>query len=318
MAELGQRIDKVEGEVKLLNNEVKSVLLDIREHVLTYYQNPFSNIDSLSKRRPKRSDESIELMERLEDLEDREEERREKESPAPNQELPSSTPTSPTAPLPQENVGGMGGSMPPGGMVGGQQTPLPSYQGPAQRQAPIQEPAGGGAGYQEPPSDSMLPTSNAEHYDGIRRVAGKPTYSREREGNGYREGTPIPEQELLSSTPSPSKLDQEEQEEKIEIATIAGLAKWVRISVRKIGREKVEGVLEIYEMAGHLSPNIKEILLKLIHLSDEDGPGGKVSMNDCVTTLIQLDAILGQEQKGNTALLSMLFEEEETSSWIKP
>ena len=39
--ELNQRLDQLEDEIKILKNEIQQSLLDIREHVLTKFTNPF-------------------------------------------------------------------------------------------------------------------------------------------------------------------------------------------------------------------------------------------------------------------------------------
>ena len=43
--ELSQRVDELEAELKIIKNEVQTVLLDIRERVLSYYDNPFQVIE---------------------------------------------------------------------------------------------------------------------------------------------------------------------------------------------------------------------------------------------------------------------------------
>ena len=46
--ELSQRVDELEAELKIVKNEVQTVLLDIRERVLSYYDNPFQVIEARS------------------------------------------------------------------------------------------------------------------------------------------------------------------------------------------------------------------------------------------------------------------------------
>lgn len=58
MAELNQRVDELEGEFKIVKNEIQSVLLDIRERVLSYHDNPFQTVQVKAPGAQKESDDS--------------------------------------------------------------------------------------------------------------------------------------------------------------------------------------------------------------------------------------------------------------------
>ena len=98
---------------------------------------------------------------------------------------------------------------------------------------------------------------------------------------------------------------------KIDLSLVLMLARWAEEGIRRIGKRKVEGILEIYELAGHLSPDLKEILLKLIHLSDTEEPQDKVTIKDLLAVLLQLDALVGKNQRVDLKLLSLLLGGEE-------
>ncbi|MDI6886973.1 MAG: hypothetical protein QMD22_11690, partial [archaeon] len=54
--ELIERINRLEGEVKLIKAEIKSVLIDLREF-MNNYENPFINVEQLSKTKERENKE---------------------------------------------------------------------------------------------------------------------------------------------------------------------------------------------------------------------------------------------------------------------
>lgn len=98
--------------------------------------------------------------------------------------------------------------------------------------------------------------------------------------------------------------------EGLDLSSVLRLARWVGNGIRKVGRERLEKLLEIYHMAGYLSPNLKEVILKLIRLAEENEPTGKVTMKDCIMVLLQLDELIKEMPKSDLSLLSLLFDEE--------
>ena len=97
---------------------------------------------------------------------------------------------------------------------------------------------------------------------------------------------------------------------KIDMATVAGLAQWVTEAVKRLGRERTEAILDISEMMGHVAPDLKNILVKFIKLTPDGYPGpGKVTTRDYLASLIELDSLLGKDNKSEVALLSILCQE---------
>lgn len=91
----------------------------------------------------------------------------------------------------------------------------------------------------------------------------------------------------------------------IDLATISSLADWVADVVKRLGSERAQSILDISEMVGFLDPELKDVLTRFIYAT----PGeyeGKVKTRDYLTSLKELDGILGKATKFEIALLSIL------------
>ena len=60
---------------------------------------------------------------------------------------------------------------------------------------------------------------------------------------------------------------------KLDLVTMAGLTGWVEESTKKIGRERTEAVLDISEVMGYVTADLKPILMKLIALAPQEFAG---------------------------------------------
>lgn len=92
----------------------------------------------------------------------------------------------------------------------------------------------------------------------------------------------------------------------IDLATLATLGNWADRSARKIGRERVEAVLEVYQITGYLPRNMKDVLLKLLSLDNAPVNAEEVSLRDCITVLMELNGIVVGHTKTEAAMLSLL------------
>ncbi len=125
----------------------------------------------------------------------------------------------------------------------------------------------------------------------------------------------------LSPVASPEKKDQISPENppetfslaaaplnKIDLFTLIELMRWTEYTLRTIEREKLKEVLEFYEFTGHLNERIKDIILKIVKLSDEDPEHEyRTSMKDYITALAQLNTILNPG-KFDTQLMHFIYE----------
>ena len=100
----------------------------------------------------------------------------------------------------------------------------------------------------------------------------------------------------------------------INLLTIAGLSKWVDESTEKIGKERTEVMVEACHMVGHLSLELKDLLVKLVRLAQTDDPKrGKITTRDYLGVIAQLDNLLGYGSESEAALLSILADSREPS-----
>ncbi len=91
----------------------------------------------------------------------------------------------------------------------------------------------------------------------------------------------------------------------IDLATIINLADWVADVVERLGSERAQSVLDISEMVGFVDTDLKNVLTRFIHPTSGEKEG-KVTTRDYLTSLKELDSILGKATKFEIALLSIL------------
>lgn len=204
-----QRIEVVEEDVKVLKNEIKAVLLDIREHYLNY-QNPFAHGGA---------------------------------SPGNGSDLPLDE-------SPEERVQSI--------KLGGDEPP------------PKVEELGSG----EPKAEDLTPTRPANSPDETRRQISR-------------------------------------DKSKVDLITIAGLTQWVDQATVRIGKERVETLVEIGYTMGRLSSGFREVLVRLVRLSPAKHANGRVTAKDYLAVLVQLESFLGRSTQPEIALLSILSNDDE-------
>ncbi len=94
--------------------------------------------------------------------------------------------------------------------------------------------------------------------------------------------------------------------DKTDLATLATLGDWADRSARRVGRERVEAILEVYQATGYLPLNLKTVLLKLLALDNAPVSEDPVSLRDCITVLLELNGIVIGHSKTEAAMLSLL------------
>lgn len=100
----------------------------------------------------------------------------------------------------------------------------------------------------------------------------------------------------------------------IDMIRIVGLANWAEESVKKLGYQKTEAILDVAEIMGLLSPEIKQIMTKLINV-DSDGKSQSFSVRVFLDSLVKITTLLGKDNKTEAALLSILSREDDP--WIR-
>ena len=95
----------------------------------------------------------------------------------------------------------------------------------------------------------------------------------------------------------------------LDVPTVLRLAEWVHDSVKSMGRRSTREVVEIHDIGGHLSAEVKEVLLRFVSFSNVQEPKGTVEMESLVITILKLDRILGGKADA-AAVLSLLIAKE--------
>lgn len=104
--------------------------------------------------------------------------------------------------------------------------------------------------------------------------------------------------------------------DKIDVYTLTQLMKWADNWLAKIGKDKLNEIISLYDFTGRLPKENKEIISKIVDLSGVDVDATKkekIEMKDCIIAIYQLDRIV----TGETTQAPILFSEEELSKWLK-
>lgn len=242
--ELNQRIDGLESELKLLKNEVKGTLLDIREGILNY-QSPFNS--------------------------------------------------NPVAVVAREIVGVKSAS---------EEEPIEASSGGA-------ELADESSAKAEPVP--VAPTNDHQPDNGPALVGSSPEMSAYESEEAPK---PDPSAAQTNGHAQPKALVspplvKESSEVRLDLASIAGLARWAEDSTARVGKQHLKTLVEAYRLTGRLSNGIDEVLLKMASLVELDGPQPTSSMKDCIAVLVGLDRLLGGANDSQATLVSMLLNEGE-------
>ena len=119
-------------------------------------------------------------------------------------------------------------------------------------------------------------------------------------------GAQIPEEAPTNLKPQRKQIPARD----INMIAIGGLVSWAEESVKKLGLQKTEAILDVAEMMGLLSPQLKQILTKLINI-DGDGNSQSVSARVFLDSLVKITTLLGKDNQTEAALLSILSGEDD-------
>jgi len=104
--------------------------------------------------------------------------------------------------------------------------------------------------------------------------------------------------------------------EKIDIFALTQLMKWADNSLSNIGKEKLDKILDLYDLTGRIPKETKDMISSIEALSDVNHAKEKeeIEMKDYILAIYQLDRILtGETQTQAPILLSS----EELEKWLK-
>jgi DNA repair exonuclease SbcCD ATPase subunit len=244
--ELIERINALEGEVKLVKSEIKKVLVDLRE-TMNSAENPFAYLEQfrrglggIDEERLKNLEDALERLkevgggngieeERIKNLEDRMEELKELGS------------------VEVEKLQNLEGAI----------EKLAELETQLQLEKPIIH------------NPTALESESESELSGI----------------GVETGTGI-----------------------VDTVTLAQLMQWADTALNFIGMAKLNQLVELYELTGRISREMKDTILKVAELPDAvlSPEKGHVETKHCVTALCELDRILNGEHQEVFVLLKEL------------
>jgi hypothetical protein len=263
-----QRITALEDELKILKNEVKAVLLDLREQYLNI-QNPF-NQTMVPRADGLNSNMRLEQKEDPKDI-GQNQENSNSESETEN--------TAAEIEVPEEQI---------------PEIELPKYANSARSQYETISSQGSDihgnelqsmyfrndlAGFR-PHSE----TSKTEDYD---------------QGSSPRNATTVTENKRDQEGSSNNR--------QVDLVVIAGLTQWLDQAITKLGKERTQVLIEISFTMGRLPQNLKDALIRMAQLTHQEIPSSQsITASDYLSILAQLDNLLSGSKQQDNALLSII------------
>lgn len=93
----------------------------------------------------------------------------------------------------------------------------------------------------------------------------------------------------------------------VDLLTMASLVRWTAVTRERIGANRLDILLDAYELAGRISPQMKNVVRTLSTLGDEDGDG--IPVRDIVTAMVRMEGVLNtDESRESNRLLGLLIE----------
>lgn len=95
----------------------------------------------------------------------------------------------------------------------------------------------------------------------------------------------------------------------IDIFTLTELMRWTDHTLMTIRRDKLDKILDLYTLTGHLSEEVKDIVKNIANLSDQDtAEDGIITVKDHITVISHLNVILNPNESDQRVLRS-IYEE---------
>jgi len=304
MADVQNRVTDLENEIKVLKNEIKAILLDIREQYLNV-ENPFSGATLVG------TGDS---------------------NPTTHMAAPAvvSGPAAATSgvgsPLAGSLLSGIVSSPSTEFIAEDESKASDAASAPSPKLSAGKETSAKMRKSENKEANDSLPTPGTEYDAEEEPLPSK----RERDRKAHTVPMPslgpyLEDAELLLEVDGHGKKatsrkdvkqgyrNSKESDAGVNLITIAGLSKWVDESTEKIGRERTEVMVEACYMVGHLSSELKDLLVKLVHLAQSDEPRrGRVTTRDYLGVIAQLDSLLGYGSESEAALLTILTDNKES------
>lgn len=287
-------VKTVEDELNLLKNQVQQTLLDIREHILDV-TNPFNNAQDLLADETKEDHTAMGAGggsgEAAVEGAESEVGGAAEESAGEQEEILSEEPSveDELAALPQDDVLAMDDQPVADDLMTDAVTAgAPPEEAFVAEDAPAEEePEQGDEEAEEGPAEEET--------------------EEEAEEDGRGEDAEA-EAETATVPPAPD-LNPHAQ---LDLVTLAALVRWVSVTTQTLGRNRVEVLLDTYELAGRITPQVKNVIKTLCSLADED-PDGDVPVRDVLSAMVRMEGLVGGTKDNPSAhrLMAILLDDDD-------
>ena len=93
----------------------------------------------------------------------------------------------------------------------------------------------------------------------------------------------------------------------LDLLTLASLVRWVSVTRNRLGGNRLDILLDAYELAGRISPQMRMVITTLSALDDDDGDG--IPVRDVVTAMVRMEGVLNSgPARESSRLLGLLLE----------
>ncbi len=93
----------------------------------------------------------------------------------------------------------------------------------------------------------------------------------------------------------------------VDLLTMASLVRWTAMTRDKLGANRLDILLDAYEMAGRISPQLKNVVRAISALGEEDEDG--IPVRDVVTAMVRMDGVINaEENRESNRLLGLLLD----------
>ena len=320
--ELIERINSLEGEVKLIKTEIKKVLIDLRE-TMNNLENPFANIEQMRKKNLDNIDFVSEHE--LETMDGSVKEKGKEKGAGAGTETEVNKPPDNDhghEPTPETVTGSY--SYPDINRSSIEPQPQPPVNpAPAPAPAPIDEKP---HQPREPAFSGLQPQPEPQPKPAREQMPRVKVQESEREEENPETVSAVPlvmkqgedrELENIKKIAVIATNREEAGEVEVDILTLAQLMSWTANSIAHIGKTKLNKIIDLYDRTGRLPKEVKEMIYKIESLYDSPDAGEEkemVEMKDCILVLYQLDRIVSGETQMQAPLM---LSEEELEKWLK-
>ena len=110
-------------------------------------------------------------------------------------------------------------------------------------------------------------------------------------------------EEMLEETP------EIQPDNGFDIYTLAELMRWTDYTLKTIERSRLDELLDLYMLTGHISEALKDTISKIADLSTQEVAEGSTStMKDHIAAMFQLNAVLNPSESDQKAIYSIYGE----------